>query len=82
MRTFEQYIEGIKPESTKEVEIELLQDFFCGTINFMHRQVLQVSSLHILLREVLFAYGAVEQPVGGGYLPSRLIKVLVPDMEK
>jgi hypothetical protein len=35
-----------------------------------------------LLREVLFAYGAVEKPVGGGYIPSRLIKVLVPDKDE
>jgi hypothetical protein len=35
-----------------------------------------------LLREVLFAYGAVEKLVGGGYIPSRLIKVLVPDKEE
>jgi hypothetical protein len=30
----------------------------------------------------LFACGAVEKPVGGGYIPSRLIKVLVPDKEE
>jgi hypothetical protein len=28
------------------------------------------------------AYGAVEKPVGGGYIPSRLIKVFVPDKEE
>jgi hypothetical protein len=50
-------------------------------MNFVHRQVLQISALHILLREVLFAYGAVEKPVGGGYIPSRLIKLLVPDKD-
>jgi hypothetical protein len=38
--------------------------------------------VHILLREVLLAYGAVEKPVGGGYIPSRLIKVLVPDKKE
>jgi hypothetical protein len=58
--------------------IELLREFFSDTMNFVHQQVLQISALHILLREVLFAYGAVEKPVGGGYIPSRLIKVLVP----
>jgi hypothetical protein len=47
-------------------------------MNFVYRQVLQISALHIWLREVLFAYGAVEKPIGGGYLPSRLIKVVVP----
>jgi hypothetical protein len=26
--------------------------------------------------------GAVEKPVGGGYIPSRLIKVLVPDKDE
>jgi hypothetical protein len=51
-------------------------------VNFVHRQVLQISALHIFLREVLFAYGAVEKPVGGGYIPSRLIKVLLPDKEE
>jgi hypothetical protein len=51
-------------------------------MNFVHRQVLQISALHILLREVLFAYGAVEKPVGGGYIPSRLIKKLVPDKDE
>jgi hypothetical protein len=51
-------------------------------MNFAHRQVLQISALHMLLREVLFAYGAVEKPVGGGYIPSRLIKVLVPDKDE
>jgi hypothetical protein len=44
----------------------------------VHRQVLQISALQIFLREVLFAYEAVEKPVGGGYIPSLLIKVLVP----
>jgi hypothetical protein len=34
------------------------------------------------LREVLFAYGAVEKPVSGGYIPSRLIKVLVPEKDE
>jgi hypothetical protein len=47
--------------------------------NFVHRQVLKISALHIFLREVLFAYRVVEKPAGGGYIPSRLIKVLVPD---
>jgi hypothetical protein len=51
-------------------------------VNFVHRQVLQIPALHIFLREVLFAYGAVEKPIGGGYLPSRLTKVLVPDKEE
>jgi hypothetical protein len=51
-------------------------------VNFVHRQVLQISALHIFLREVLFAYEAVENSVGGGYIPSRLIKVLVPDKEE
>jgi hypothetical protein len=51
-------------------------------MNFVHRQVLQISALHILLREVNFAYGAVEKPIGGGYIPSRLIKVLVPDKDE
>jgi hypothetical protein len=51
-------------------------------VDFVHRQVLQISALHIHLREVLFAYGAVEKPIGGGYIPSRLIKVLVPDKEE
>jgi hypothetical protein len=51
-------------------------------VNFAHRQVLQISALHIFLREVLLAYGTVEKPVGGGYIPSRLIKVLVPDKEE
>jgi hypothetical protein len=62
--------------------IELLRKQFSDTMNFVHRQVLQISALHILLREVLFAYGAVEKPVGGGYIPSRLIKVLVPDKDE
>jgi hypothetical protein len=57
--------------------IDLLRELFSDTINFVHRQVLQISALHILLREVLFTYKAVEKPVGGGYIPSRLIKVLV-----
>jgi hypothetical protein len=62
--------------------IELLRDFFSDTMNFVHQQVLQISALHILLREFLFSYGAVEKPVGGGYIPSRLIKVLVPDKDE
>jgi hypothetical protein len=48
----------------------------------MHRQVLQISALHIFLREVLFAYGAVEKPIGGGNIPSRLIKVLLPGKDE
>jgi hypothetical protein len=51
-------------------------------VNFVHRQVLQISALRIFLREVLFAYGAVKKPIGGGYIPSRRIKVLVPDREE
>jgi hypothetical protein len=82
IRTFEQYIEDIRPDSTKEEVIELLREFFSDTMNFVHRQVLQISALHILLREVLFAYRAVEKPVGGGYVPSRLNKVLVPDKDE
>jgi hypothetical protein len=39
-------------------------------------------SLHILLREVLFAYGAVKKPVGGGFVTSRLIKVLVTEKDR
>jgi hypothetical protein len=62
--------------------IKLFREFFSDTVNFVHRQVLQISALHIFLREVLFAYGAVEKPVVGGYIPSRLIKVLVPDKEE
>jgi hypothetical protein len=62
--------------------IKLVRDFFSETVNFVHRQVLQISALNVFLLEVLFAYGAVEKPVGGGYIPSRLIKVLVPDKEE
>jgi hypothetical protein len=62
--------------------IELLREFFSNTMNFVHRQVLDISALHLLHRKVLFAYGAVEKPVGGGYIPSRLIKVLVPDKDE
>jgi hypothetical protein len=66
----------------KEVIEELFRYFFSDTVNFVHRQVLQISSLHKFLREFLFAYGALKKPVGGGYIPSRLIKVLVPDKEE
>jgi hypothetical protein len=62
--------------------IEIFREFFSETMNFVHRQALQISALHTFLREVLFEYGAVKKPVGGGYLPSRLIKVLVPDKEE
>jgi hypothetical protein len=79
IRTFEQYIKESRPDSTKEEVIKLFQEFFSDTVNFVHRQVLQISALHIFLLKVLFAYWAVEKPVGGGYIPSRLIKVLVPD---
>jgi hypothetical protein len=44
--------------------------------------ILQISALHIFVWEVLFAYGAVEKPVGGGYIPLRLINVFVPDKEE
>jgi hypothetical protein len=50
-------------------------------MNFVHRQVLQISAQYILLREVLFAYGAVEKAVGGGYWTSCFIKVPVPEEE-
>jgi hypothetical protein len=50
--------------------IKLFRDFFSDTVNFVHRQILQISAVHIFLLEVLFAYGAVEKPVGGGYIPS------------
>jgi hypothetical protein len=62
--------------------IELYRKKISDTLNFVHRQVSQISVLHIFIRKVLFAYGAVEKPVGGGYMPSRLIKVLVPDKEE
>jgi hypothetical protein len=80
--TFEQYIEETRPDSTKQEVIELLREFFSDNMNFVHRQVLQKSALHMLLREVLFAYGAVKKPVSGGYIPLRLIKVLVPDKDE
>jgi hypothetical protein len=76
IRTFEQYIEAIRPDPTKEEMVELLRDFFSDTLNFVHRQVLQTSALHILLWEVLFADGTVQKLVGGSCIPSRLIKVL------
>jgi hypothetical protein len=41
--------------------IKLFRDFFADTVNFVHRQVLQISALRILLREILFIYGAVEK---------------------
>jgi hypothetical protein len=75
-------MEEIRPDSTKEEVIDLFREFVSDTMNFLHRQALQISALHILLREVLFSYGAVEKPVGGGYIPSRLIKVLVPDKDE
>jgi hypothetical protein len=82
IRSFEEYIKESRPDSTKEEVIELFREFFSYTVNFVHRQVLQISALHIFLREVLFAYGAVEKPIGGGYIPSRLIKARVPDKEE
>jgi hypothetical protein len=36
----------------------------------------------LVASEVLFSYGAVEKPVGGGYIPSLLIKVLVTDTDE
>jgi hypothetical protein len=39
IRTFEQYIEEIRPESTKEEVIELRREFFSDAMNFVHRQV-------------------------------------------
>jgi hypothetical protein len=62
--------------------IELFRELFSDTLNFVHQQVLQISAWHIFLREVLFAYEAVEKPVGGSYISSRLIKILVPDKEE
>jgi hypothetical protein len=64
------------------VVIELLREFFSDAMDFVHRLVLQIFALHILLRDVIFAHGAVEKPVGGGYIPSCLIKVLVPDKDE
>jgi hypothetical protein len=37
IRTFEQYTEEIRPDSTKEEVIELLREFFSDTMNFVHR---------------------------------------------
>jgi hypothetical protein len=48
-------------------------------MNFVRWQVLLISALHIWLREVMFVYGAVEKIIGGGFIPSRFIKLLVPD---
>jgi hypothetical protein len=62
--------------------IKLFREFFSDTVTLVHWKVLQISAQHIFLLEVLFAYGAVEKPVGGGYVPSRPIKVLVPDKEE
>jgi hypothetical protein len=55
IRTFEQNIKEIRPKSTKKEVIKLFRDFCSDTVNFVHRQVLQISALHIFLREVLFA---------------------------
>jgi hypothetical protein len=82
IQTFEQYIKEIRPDSTEEEVIGFFRDFFSDTVNLVHRQVLQISALHMFLREVLFAYGAVEKPISRGYIPSRLIKVLVPNKEE
>jgi hypothetical protein len=62
IRTFEQYIEEIRPDSKKEEVIELLREFFSDTMNFVHRKVPQISALHVF-REVLFADEAIEKPV-------------------
>jgi hypothetical protein len=43
--------------------IELLRKKISDTMNVVHWQVLHISALHILLFEVLFAYGSVEKPV-------------------
>jgi hypothetical protein len=51
-------------------------------MNLVHRQVFQIYALHILLREELFAYGAVEKPVGGGYIPSPPINVVAPEKDE
>jgi hypothetical protein len=47
IRNFEQYIEEIRPESTKDEMIELLREIFSDTMNFVHRQALQISAAHI-----------------------------------
>jgi hypothetical protein len=52
IRTFEEYIKEIRPDSTKEEVIELFRDLFSDTVNFVHQHVLQISALHIFLREV------------------------------
>jgi hypothetical protein len=36
-RTFEQFIEESRPDSTKKEVIELLREFFSDTMNFVHR---------------------------------------------
>jgi hypothetical protein len=77
IRTFEQYFEEIRPDSTKEEGIDILREFFSDTINFVNRQVLQISALHILLWEDLFAYGGGEKPVGGGYCSAARTNLVV-----
>jgi hypothetical protein len=60
IRNFEQYIEEIIPDSTKEEVIELLRGFFSDTMNFVHRQALQISALHVLLGGSVFKRGGRE----------------------
>jgi hypothetical protein len=57
IRTFEKYTKEFDQTSRRRRWLS----FFSDTANFVHRQVLQISALHIFLREVLFAYGAVEK---------------------
>jgi hypothetical protein len=52
LRMFKQYIKEIRPDFTKEEVIELFRDFCFETVNFVHRQVLQISALHIFLTGV------------------------------
>jgi hypothetical protein len=59
IRTFEQYIKESRPDSTKEEVIELFRTQISDTMNFVHRQVLQISALHIFLGKFLFAHGPV-----------------------
>jgi hypothetical protein len=51
-------------------------------MNCVHRQGLHISALNILLREVLFTYKVVQNPVARGKIHSRLIKLLVQDKEE
>jgi hypothetical protein len=82
IRTFKQCIEENRPDSKEEV---VVQPYRKQKLRY-HELCAPTGIFRYLLctlqREVLFACGAIDEPVSGGYISLRLIGLFVPDKDE